>query len=86
MEWIKIIDKSKQLPSGSFIATDGKRFLLSTCRRFNGCCEMHLSESTHYILLSDIKFHDQPERSKREDSHKCEMRCSEHCGNTVRDK
>jgi len=29
---------------------------------------------------------DQPERSKREDSQSCEMRCSEHCGNTVRDK
>jgi len=28
----------------------------------------------------------QPERSKREDSHKCEMRCSEHCSNAVRDK
>ena len=28
----------------------------------------------------------QPERSKREDSQECEMRCSEHCGNTVRDK
>jgi len=28
----------------------------------------------------------QPERSKREDSQKCDMRCSEHCGNTVRDK
>ena len=27
----------------------------------------------------------QPERSKREDAH-CAMRCSEHCGNTVRDK
>jgi hypothetical protein len=27
----------------------------------------------------------QPERSKREDSPKCEMRCSEHCGNTVRE-
>ena len=24
----------------------------------------------------------QPERSKREDSQKCEMRCSEQCGNT----
>ena len=23
--------------------------------------------------------HDQPERSKREDSQRCEMRCSEHC-------
>lgn len=34
------------------------------------------------------KFFDQyqPERSKREDSQQCEMRCSEHCGNTVRDK
>ena len=28
----------------------------------------------------------QPERSKREDSQKCEMRCSEHCGNTVSGK
>jgi len=28
----------------------------------------------------------QPERSKREDSQECEMRCSEHCGNTVRGK
>lgn len=28
----------------------------------------------------------QPERSKREDSQQCEMRCSEHCGNTVRGK
>lgn len=27
----------------------------------------------------------QPERSKREDSQECEMRCSEHCGNTVRE-
>jgi len=33
-----------------------------------------------------IELYDQPERSKREDSQKCEMRCSEHCGNTVRDK
>ena len=28
----------------------------------------------------------QPERSKREDSQQCEMRCSEHCGNTVSPK
>lgn len=27
----------------------------------------------------------QPERSKREDSQKCEMRCSEHCSNAVRE-
>ena len=33
-----------------------------------------------------VKISNQPERSKREDSQKCEMRCSEHCGNTVRDK
>jgi len=31
------------------------------------------------------KFHNQPERSKREDSSKDEMRCSEHCGNTMRE-
>jgi len=50
------------------------------------------------IYVSDLKkqlknaralnfslFCDQPERSKREDSSKDEMRCSEHCGNTVRE-
>jgi hypothetical protein len=33
-----------------------------------------------------IEFNHQPERSKREDSQNCEMRCSEHCSNAVRDK
>ena len=37
-------------------------------------------------FLTDYNPNDQPERSKREDSHKCEMRCSEHCGNTVSHK
>ncbi len=37
-------------------------------------------EFDYYILIPN-----QPERSKREDSQKCEMRCSEHCGNTVRE-
>jgi hypothetical protein len=27
----------------------------------------------------------QPERSKREESQECGMRCSKHCGNTVRE-
>ena len=38
--------------------------------------------SVAYLI---IQISDQPERSKREDSQKCEMRCSEHCGNTVRE-
>lgn len=44
---------------------------------------------TKYWFPITCKSHlviNQPERSKREDSQKCEMRCSEHCGNTVRDK
>jgi hypothetical protein len=32
------------------------------------------------------EIHNQPERSKREDSQKCEMRCSELHGNMERDK
>ena len=39
-----------------------------------------------YNLCRECREIIQPERSKREDSQKCEMRCSEHCGNTVRDK
>ena len=51
----------------------------------------HLICEDCYKNLNDILFKVhmdfiQPERSKREDSQKCEMRCSEHCGNTVRDK
>jgi hypothetical protein len=38
-------------------------------------------------IIEDIKKElnkpDQPERSKREDSQRCEMRCSEHCRNAV---
>jgi hypothetical protein len=32
----------------------------------------------------EIYWINQPDSSKREDSQECEMRCSEHCGNTVR--
>ncbi len=39
-------------------------------------------ENKFYAMARDFF---QPERSKREDSHSCEMRCSEHCGNTVRE-
>jgi hypothetical protein len=35
--------------------------------------------------INDLNCNNQPERSKREDSQECEMRCSEHCGNTVRE-
>lgn len=52
----------------------------------------------YYLFFDDLRDFDywlpkryepcdcQPERSKREDSQECEMRCSEHCGDTVRDK
>ena len=48
-----------------------------------------------YVFLFDDGFdpeyfetlnYEQAERSKREDSSEDEMRCSEHCGNTVSDK
>ena len=35
--------------------------------------------------IEGINIDIQPDRSKREDSQGCEMRCSEHCGNTVRE-
>jgi len=48
--------------------------------KFNICYKCEI------IFFDIVEGFFQPERSKREDSHKCEMRCSEHCGNTVRDK
>ena len=48
-----------------------------------------LKEFSHWMRLPLI--HNQPERSKREDLCLCgllekyKMRCSEHCGNTVRE-
>ena len=58
----------------------------------NECCEQ-LSFKLSKLKTVTLRFKNeiisefiQPERSKREDSQKCEMRCSEHCGNTVRDK
>jgi hypothetical protein len=38
-----------------------------------------------FIFPSSMILSNQPERSKREDSHSCEMRCSEHCSNTMRE-
>jgi len=38
------------------------------------------SDYSYWMLIAK----NQPERSKRENSQ-CEMRCSEHCGNTVRE-
>ena len=38
-----------------------------------------LSIYTHFVIIN------QPERSKREESQECGMRCSKHCGNTVRE-
>ena len=46
-------------------------------------CWNFLCEKDHLWRSDEI--HNQPERSKREDSPKCEMRCSEHCGDTVRE-
>ena len=42
---------------------------------------IEIKDISHWMTLPN-----QPERSKREDSHYCEMRCSEHCRNAVRDK
>lgn len=47
--------------------------------------ELCMCDNCKKLRLID-KIYNQPERSKREDSQKCEMRCSEHCGNTVRRK
>ena len=61
----------------------------------NICNECNVRYKDHNFILTMAKkcthlsyglIHNQPERSKREDSQKCEMRCSEHCRNTVRDK
>ena len=41
---------------------------------------------TRDYIINGKPLPNQPERSKREDSQKCEMRCSEHCGNTVSHK
>jgi hypothetical protein len=48
-------------------------------------CFQSLERMNKFISIHDY-LNNQPERSKREDSQQCEMRCSEHCGNTVRDK
>jgi hypothetical protein len=53
-------------------------------------CWININENI--IWMRDIKtkewiafYPSQPERSKREDSRQCEIRCSEHCGNTMRE-
>jgi hypothetical protein len=56
--------------------------------KIESCCKI---ENLYYYRSLKVYapckkcFPNQPERSKREDSQKCEMRCSEHCGNTVRE-
>lgn len=46
-------------------------------------CHEKIQDSSFLRSLLDKIM--KPERSKREDSPKCEMRCSEHCGNTVKE-
>jgi len=73
--WIKD-NRSNNSCRNNFLDIEGR---LKTCLRY-------ITE--RLVATKTVQFtnHNQPERSKREDSHKCEMRCSEHCGNTVRDK
>lgn len=78
MEWNKTSEKMPKV--GSYIIIYGPQtdlyFILSSIK-YNGSISPAV---THWSYLPD-----QPERSKREDSSKDEMRCSEHCGNTVRE-
>jgi hypothetical protein len=58
------------------------------CNTCETCIEMDKSRTNWHLPIKNPKFIqklNQPERSKREDSQQCEMRCSEHCGNTVRE-
>ena len=41
--------------------------------------------NTGFMMCFYDTLNNQPKRSKRENSQKCEMRCSEHCGNTMRE-
>jgi len=54
-----------------------KSNFLDSDNKVKTCLQFYAEKLTQYI--------NQPERSKREDSQKCEMRCSEHCGNTMRE-
>jgi hypothetical protein len=61
---------------GKFYTQDGKNIL-----------DYGITLDVWMDIDNDISpFQNQPERSKREDSQECEMRCSEHCGNTVSPK
>jgi len=57
--------------------------------KYRGLFKCNEPKCTNHIENMDWVYNElgikQPERSKREDSQ-CEMRCSEHCGNTMRDK
>lgn len=50
-----------------------------------GCCHDKLIDFISFNRTMTIKTFFQPERSKREDSSKEEMRCSGHCSNAVRE-
>lgn len=70
-------------PKNIFPTEDGIYFALNRSG-FVSVCEFKdgkWCENADFEWISFI----QPDRSKREDSQKCEMRCSEHCGNTVRE-
>jgi len=60
---------------------DGKNWFWLCAECDDNFCALY-REKLRFLFKEFI----QPERSKREDSHSCEMRCSEHCGNTVRGK
>lgn len=57
MYWIKITEKSKNLPIEPYMFTDGVRIAIYHCSQKRRCYEsdsMRLDEATHYILLKDL--------------------------------
>jgi hypothetical protein len=98
MEWIKVTDKTK-IRADRFLVllpndlANDQYWPHIASRHFGSNIEFDIDElesCSGEWRLSDFAYYaylyNQPERSKREDSQKCEMRCSEHCRNAVRDK
>ncbi len=95
MKWIKFSRKFPNFGDNvKFLVTDGKEVWvmyedhreLWFVSEVNENMDQVRDRLTHWSLLENLPLPNQPERSKREESQKCDMRCSEHCGNTVSHK
>jgi hypothetical protein len=95
MEWISLKEEFPMYGDNvNIITTDGEWFYImhedhgklwfTYPSKFTGYEDEDdiINRLTHW---SFIPYPNQPERSKREDVQQCTMRCSEHCGNTVRE-